>query len=194
MTASTGSLGIEAVLPEVRVLEPKRHLDERGHFCETYNQRCLAALGIDCSFVQDNESLSHRQGTVRGLHFQSGSFAQAKLVRVARGAVFDVVVDLRRGSPRFGQFQSFHISDENESQVFIPIGFGHGFCTLAPATLVQYKVSSCYSSKHDTGVRWDDPDLAIPWPLKGNAPILSAKDQGLPNLRDHPALFTYEGS
>jgi len=174
-------------------LEPKRHLDERGHFCETYNRRRLADLGIEWGFVQDNESLSHHEGTVRGLHFQTDGFAQAKLVRVARGAIFDVVVDLRRGSPRFGRHQSFHVSDENESQVFIPIGFGHGFCTLAPATLVQYKVSQHHSSEHDTGVRWDDPDLAIPWPLKGRAPILSGKDQSLSRLRDHPALFTYEG-
>lgn len=183
--------GGTTILPEVRLLKGQRHRDDRGHFCETFHRQRLAELGIDCAFVQDNESLSLQRHTIRGLHFQTGSHAQAKLVRVISGAVFDVVVDLRRGSPRFGRYQSFALSADEEAQLFVPEGFGHGFCTLEVRTLVQYKVSCYYAPDHDSGLRWDDPDLAIAWPLEEGDPVLSDKDRRLPLLRDHPNLFTY---
>lgn len=191
MTVLANMGGGAAILPEVRLVTGKRHRDERGHFCETFHQERLAAQGIDCRFVQDNESLSLRQHTIRGLHFQTGAHAQAKLVRVVAGAIFDVVVDLRRGSPRFGCHQVFELTDREEVQLFVPEGFGHGFCTLEERTLVHYKVSRHYAPDHDSGLRWDDPDLAIPWPLGGEAPVLSDKDRCLPLLRDHPGLFIF---
>ncbi|HMB76852.1 MAG TPA: dTDP-4-dehydrorhamnose 3,5-epimerase [Kiloniellaceae bacterium] len=182
-----------AILPEVRLITGKRHRDDRGHFCETFHQGRLAQQGIECPFVQDNESLSLQRLTLRGLHFQTGEHAQAKLMRVVAGAVFDVVVDLRRGSPRFGCHQVFELSAEEEALLFVPEGFGHGFCTLEDRTLVHYKVSRHHAPDHDSGLRWDDPDLAIAWPLDDAAPILSEKDRCLPRLRDHPNLFTYAG-
>ena len=183
--------GGAVALPEVRLIAPTRHLDARGYLSETYNRARWADWGIVCDFVQDNESLSLKPHTLRGLHFQTGDEAQAKLVRVVSGAIFDVVVDIRRGSPRFGRFQSFRLAAEQETQLFVPEGFAHGFCTLEPRTLVQYKVSRHHAPAQESGLRWDDPELAIPWPLDGAAPILSEKDLQLPFLRDHGALFVY---
>ena len=183
---------LDAALPGPRILQATRFADERGHFSETYNRKELEALGISCSFIQDNESLSSAVGTIRGLHFQIGPVAQTKLVRVARGAVFDVAVDIREGSPTFGQYGAIELSAVNGRQLFIPAGFAHGFCTLEPETLVIYKVDRYYSPEHDRGIRWDDPTLAVPWPLHGRAAVLSKRDQHLPLLSELETCFTYE--
>jgi dTDP-4-dehydrorhamnose 3,5-epimerase len=171
-------------IPEVRLIVPDRFRDERGYFSETYSRRDFAAAGIDDEFVQDNHSLSTRSGTVRGLHYQLAPFAQAKLVRVARGAMLDVAVDLRRGSPTFGRHVAQTLSAALWSQLFVPVGFAHGFCTLEPDTEVVYKVTAPYSRAHDRGVRWDDSAFAIPWPIAAGEAILSEKDRALPLLRD----------
>jgi dTDP-4-dehydrorhamnose 3,5-epimerase len=171
-------------LPEVRLVVPDRFGDDRGFFSETYSRRALAAAGIVDEFVQDNHSLSARPGTVRGLHYQAPPFAQAKLVRVTRGAVFDVAVDLRRGSPTFGRHASCTLSAEAWNQVFVPEGFAHGFCTLEPGTEVVYKVTAYYSREHDRGIRWDDPELGISWPVDSAAAVLSDKDRALPKLAE----------
>jgi dTDP-4-dehydrorhamnose 3,5-epimerase len=163
---------------------PGKFADERGFFSETYNRQELSAAGLDGEFVQDNHSLSRRPGTLRGLHFQLEPFAQAKLVRVIRGAVLDVVVDLRRSSPTFGQHVSVVLSAEAWNQLLVPVGCAHGFCTTEPDTEVCYKVSAAYSREHDRGLRWDDPSLAIAWPLPEGGPVLSAKDARLPLLAE----------
>jgi len=175
----TEPLSIDAV----RLIRPRRHADERGYFVELWNREVFAAAGIDTDFVQDNASLSRSAGTVRGLHFQRLPKAQAKLVRVVAGAVFDVAVDLRRGSPTFGRHVSAILTAEGGEQLFVPVGFAHGFCTLEPDTEVAYKVSSSYAPGHDAGVLWNDPDIGIEWPLNGRPPILSQKDTSLPRLR-----------
>ena len=163
---------------------PDKFADERGFFSETYNRQELSAAGLDGEFVQDNHSLSHRPGTLRGLHFQLAPFAQAKLVRVVRGAVLDVVVDLRRSSPTFGRHVSIVLSAEAWNQLLVPVGCAHGFCTIEPDTEVCYKVTEKYSREHDRGIRWDDPSLAIDWPLSNGGPFLSDKDSRLPRLAD----------
>lgn len=171
---------IEGIL----LVEPKRHHDMRGFFCETYNAAALEKQGISVQFVQDNVSLSTGAGTVRGLHYQSPPFAQSKLIRVVRGAIFDVVVDIRNGSPTFGKHISIELSAENALQLFIPEGFAHGFATLRPLTEIAYKVSAPYSHDHDQGIFWDDPALRIRWPISTDKAILSAKDSSLPVLRE----------
>ncbi|TVR99181.1 MAG: dTDP-4-dehydrorhamnose 3,5-epimerase [Rhodospirillales bacterium] len=181
------SLGI----PEIRVLTPKRHGDHRGFFSEVYNRQVLAAAGIDIDFVQDNHSLSIAKATVRGLHFQTPPFAQDKLVRVVRGAVFDVAVDLRRGSPTQGQHVSVILSADDWNQLLVPIGFAHGFMTLEPNTDVIYKVSNYYSSQHDKGLLWNDPELGIAWPMGADQAVLTDKDRGLPRLKDLMTTFDY---
>lgn len=181
-------------IPEVLVLKPKRFGDGRGFFSETYSRRVLAEVGIDVEFVQDNHSLSGRSGTVRGLHFQTGTFAQAKLIRVTRGAIFDVAVDLRRDSPTYGSHVAAELSADAWNQIFIPVGFAHGLCTLAPDTEVQYKVSAYYAPDHDRGVLWNDPDLRIVWPVDEDTALLSEKDQHQPRLRDLPDLFDRAGA
>ena len=179
------SLAIDAV----RLIRPRRIPDSRGYFAETWNQRGFAEAGIEVVFVQDNYSYSRASGTVRGLHYQRSPRGQAKLVRVARGAIFDVAVDLRRGSPSFGEHVAVRLSAEEGSQLFLPVGFAHGFCTLEPDTEVAYKISEFYSPEHDTGILWNDPDLGIEWPLKGRTPIMSDKDQKLPRLAEIEAPF-----
>jgi dTDP-4-dehydrorhamnose 3,5-epimerase len=177
----------ETAIPEVKIILPRRQGDHRGFFSETYNKNALASLGIDMEFVQDNHSLSAEKGVVRGLHFQIQPFAQDKLVRVVRGSIFDVAVDLRRSSPSFGGHVSVVLSVEAWNQLLIPKGFAHGFCTLEPDTEVIYKVSSYYSPQHDRGVFWADRDLKIPWPVQCEDAILSDKDKRLPafaELRD----------
>jgi len=176
---------------EVLLLRPTQHRDERGFFSETYNQRALASIGIDVQFVQDNHVLSRAKGTIRGLHFQSHPFAQDKLVRVIRGAIFDVAVDLRVGSPTFGQHVSSIINANTWNQIFIPVGFAHGLATLEPNTEVIYKVSSRYSPQHDKGLLWNDPVLAIDWPVNEAKAILSEKDKQLPTLDQLPDYFEY---
>ena len=174
----------------VKMLIPRKHGDRRGFFSEVYNQRALAQAGIDVEFVQDNHSLSAERGTVRGLHFQAPPFAQDKLVRVVRGAVFDVAVDLRRGSTTYGQHVSALLSAEAWNQLLVPIGFAHGFMTLEPDTEVIYKVSNYYAPEHDKGLLWNDPDLAIRWPLDTAMAVLSPKDDDLPRLAELDSPFS----
>ncbi len=177
-------------IPDVMVVRPKRFGDHRGFFSETYSRKAFAAAGVDVEFIQDNHSLSAEAGTVRGLHFQIGADAQDKLIRVVRGAVVDVAVDIRRGSPTYGRHVSRVLSAENWEQLFVPIGFAHGFCTLEPDTEVVYKVSAYYAPSNDRGLLWNDPALAIDWRLDGRAPKLSDKDKAHPTLADLPAYFS----
>lgn len=183
---------VDPRLPEVRMIRPRRHGDARGFFMETYNLSALAAAGITDVFVQDNLSLSQSAGTVRGLHFQTPPFAQAKLVRCSRGRLLDVAVDVRTGSPSYGRYVAAELSAENASQLFIPAGFAHGFVTLEPGTEIQYKVSAPYSAAHDAGILWCDPALDIPWPVSTEAAVLSEKDRRLPRLADYNSPFRYE--
>ena len=167
-------------------LVPKRHGDARGWFMESYNRRTLQALGIDACFVQDNQSLSRPVGTVRGLHFQVPPFAQAKLVGVLAGAILDVVVDIRRGSPTFGRHVAVELTAAGGEQLYVPEGFAHGFCTIEPDSMIFYKVTNYYSGEHDWGIRWDDPALAIDWPVAAGAATLSKKDSAWPTLAESP--------
>jgi dTDP-4-dehydrorhamnose 3,5-epimerase len=180
---------ISTAIPGVLSIRPERYEDARGHFVETYNRRAFVAAGIDAAFVQDNQSLSRRRGTLRGLHFQIPPFAQAKLVRVLRGAILDVVVDLRHGSPSFGRHLTVELTDRDDAALFVPVGCAHGFCTLVDDAIVAYKVSNFYSRDHDLGVRWNDPALAIDWPVGPNDAIVSDKDRALPLLADLPRYF-----
>jgi dTDP-4-dehydrorhamnose 3,5-epimerase len=179
----------ELAIPGLKLLRPKKLADARGFFSEVYNARAMQAAGIDTAFVQDNQSYSTAAGTIRGLHFQLPPHAQAKLVRVVRGRVLDVAVDLRRGSPTYARHVSVELSAESWTQLLIPVGFAHGFCTLEPDTEVFYKVSAHYAPEADAGVAWNDPDLAISWPLAAAAPVLSDKDLRLPRLRDFETPF-----
>ena len=171
-------------IPDIRVLSPKKFGDRRGFFSETYNKQAFAALGIDIDFVQDNHSYSADRGTVRGLHFQTPPFAQDKLVRVERGSVFDIAVDLRQGSSSYGRHVSAVLSAEAWNQILVPIGFAHGFMTLEPDTEVIYKVSNYYAPDHDKGLLWNDPALGINWPISEDEAVLSEKDRKLPRLAE----------
>ena len=177
-------------LPEVFELTPAKHGDGRGFFSETYNAQRLGEAGLSISFVQDNHSYSAAKGVLRGLHFQMSPRAQDKLVRVVKGSIFDVAVDIRRGSPRFGMWCSLIVSAERWNQILVPKGFAHGFLTLEDNTEVIYKTSDYYAPDYDRAIRYDDPTLGIDWPLHGD-PILSAKDQAAPVLRDIDTGFTY---
>lgn len=179
-------------IPEVKLIHTRKFGDHRGFFSETWSRSAFEKAGIDTDFLQDNHSLSATPGTLRGLHFQIPPFAQAKLVRVSRGAVFDVAVDIRRGSPSFGRWVGAVLSAAEWNQMYVPKGFAHGFVTLEPDTEVQYKVDAPYAPEHDRGILWSDPDIAVIWPLNGNAPILSGKDEALPRLADIPAYFEVE--
>ena len=181
-------------IPEVKLLRMRRHCDERGFFSEIYSRRALADAGIDSDFVQDNHSFSDPPGVVRGLHFQIPPFAQDKLVRVVRGAIFDVAVDLRQGSPTRGRHVAQIIRAEDWMQLFIPAGFAHGFCTLEPQTEVLYKVTAYYSPAHERGLRWNDPELDIAWPVATDAAILSDKDRRHPTLAALPVHFRYQSN
>jgi dTDP-4-dehydrorhamnose 3,5-epimerase len=173
----------DTALPEVKLLRLRRFEDSRGSFSETYSRAGWAAAGIDLEFVQDNQSLSRAAGTVRGLHFQRPPMAQAKLIRVLQGAILDVVVDIRPGSPRFRRFTAVELDAREGSQLFVPAeGFAHGFCTLLPGTVVLYKVSAPYAPEHERGILWCDPALAIPWPVPPDAAVLSDRDRGNPTL------------
>jgi len=180
-------------LPEVLLIRPVRHGDHRGYFAETWNRERFREHGIDLAFVQDNQSRSAVAGTLRGLHIQRPPYMQAKLVRVLRGRIYDIAVDIRRGSPTFGQHVGAELTVEGLEQLLVPRGFLHGFVTLEPDTEVFYKVDNCYAPDHDTGVRWDDPDLGIGWPLAGGTttPTLSAKDQGLPGFHELAAAEAF---
>lgn len=176
-------------IPDVKLLAPVRHEDDRGHLCETWNRRRLAEGGIDVEFVQDNQSLSRSVGTVRGLHFQTPPWSQAKLVRVVRGRIFDVAIDLRAASPSYGQSVSVELSADDMKQLFVPSGFAHGFCTLEDNTEVLYKVDNYYSAAHDSGLYWLDDDLKIDWPVGEQQAVVSDKDRGLSAFRDFVSPF-----
>lgn len=169
-------------IPDVILVKPRRLDDERGFFSEVYSRRDFAEIGLALEFVQDNHARSVARGTVRGLHFQLPPHAQDKLIRVTRGAVFDVAVDLRRSSPTFGRHVAVELSEANWSQLFVPAGFAHGYCTLTAEAEVLYKASKPYSAEHDRGLAWDDPALGIAWPVTADDAILSEKD------RRHPPL------
>lgn len=171
---------VQIALSDVKLLKENVFKDERGYFTETYNARKMAAVGIDCHFVQDNLAHSIHCGTVRGLHLQIAPAAQAKLVRVIRGRILDVVVDLRRHSPTFGQHALFELSAGNHTQLLVPADFAHGYCTLEPNTEVAYKVDHFYAPALERGILWNDPELAIPWPVDSATATVSVRDQALP--------------
>lgn len=171
-------------IPDVKLLAPKRFDDERGFFAETYNMRLMSDINLPSLFVQDNHSMSRRRGTVRGLHFQMPPRAQHKLLWVIRGAVLDVAVDLRKGSPWFGEHVSTVLSAKDGRQIFVPAGFAHGFCTMVPNTEVVYKVSDSYAPEYEAGIFWNDSDLGIDWPTTEDRAVVSPRDMALPRLRD----------
>ncbi|MDO9707161.1 dTDP-4-dehydrorhamnose 3,5-epimerase [Paracraurococcus lichenis] len=176
-------------LPGPVLVTPRRFGDHRGFFLETWSARDFAALGIPDVFVQDNHSLSARAGTIRGMHFQRPPHAQAKLVRALRGAILDIAVDIRRSSPTYGQHVAAELTAENARQLYVPVGFAHGFCTLTPDTEVAYKVTDLYAPDCDAGIAWDDPDLGLPWPFAAAEVQLSDKDRRAPRLRDIAPAF-----
>jgi dTDP-4-dehydrorhamnose 3,5-epimerase len=182
----------DTALPGVKLIQPVRHGDARGYFSEVYREDALRRAGIAIDFVQDNQSMSAAAGVLRGLHFQTPPMAQAKLIRVIAGAIVDVAVDIRRGSPHYGKHVAVVLSADEGNQLLVPEGFAHGFCTLEPNTTVIYKVNRYYSPENDAGMRWNDPALGIDWRLGGREPVLSDKDRRHPTLAELPACFTYE--
>ncbi|WP_025899208.1 dTDP-4-dehydrorhamnose 3,5-epimerase [Sneathiella glossodoripedis] len=182
---------IETAIKDVKIMEPGKFGDHRGFFSETWNKKALAEAGIAADFVQDNHAFSAARGTVRGLHYQCGEYAQGKLVRVTRGAVLDVAVDIRRGSPTFGQHVAVELSAENWRQLWVPAGFAHGYVTLSADVEFLYKVDNDYSPAHEAGIIWNDPDLQIDWKITAEEAKLSDKDKVLPRLKDQHQLFDY---
>ena len=180
---------ITTTLPDVLLIEPTVLGDARGFFMESYRLDLFAAQGLDISFIQDNHAKSEREHVLRGLHFQLPPMAQTKLVRVTAGAVYDVVVDLRQGSPTYGKWEGFTLSAENFRQLLVPKGFAHGYLTLEPHTEFLYKVDALYAPDLDTGISWDDPDLAVDWPCRD--PLLSSKDQNLGPFAQFNSPFTF---
>jgi dTDP-4-dehydrorhamnose 3,5-epimerase len=178
-------------ISEIVEITPARHADDRGFFSEVWGKCALELLGLAHEFVQDNHSLSVNAGILRGLHYQEPPFAQTKLVRVVRGAIFDVAVDIRHGSPTFGKWVGLTISAASWNQILVPEGFAHGFLTLEPNTEVLYKVSAPYSREHDRGIFWNDPTIAIDWPIENREPVLSEKDKAAPSLAELRAAFNY---
>lgn len=181
---------IKTKFADAIVIEPKVFGDHRGFFTESYNKELFKQNGIDMDFIQDNHSLSQQPGTLRGMHYQLNDKAQTKLVRVTRGAIYDVIVDIRKGSPTYGEWQGFILSADNKRQLLVPKGFAHGFCTIVENTEVQYKVDELYSPEHDRGIAWNDPALNINWPF--NNPVLSEKDTEHPTLTEADNNFTWE--
>lgn len=177
-------------IPGVILIEPRTFADARGFFMETYSAPAFRDLGIDCVFVQDNHSLSTRRGTIRGLHFQAPPHAQAKLVRVLRGSIFDVTVDLRSASPTYGKWCAATLTASGGEQLFVPRGFAHGFCTLRPDVEVAYKVDDVYVPDCDCGLVWNDPALAIVWPLPAQEIVVSEKDAALAGFAGFSSPFT----
>jgi dTDP-4-dehydrorhamnose 3,5-epimerase len=176
-------------IPDVKLITPRRFTDPRGFFSETWVQSRFADAGIPGPFLQDNHAVSTGAGVLRGLHCQIGRNAQGKLLRCVRGAIYDVAVDVRQGSPTFGRYVGVEISADNWQQIWIPAGFLHAYCTLTEATEVIYKVTGAYDKAAERGVIWNDPDIGIRWPVSADDVILSDKDKMLPRLRDLPALF-----
>ena len=184
------SFTIQALcIPNVIVLTPRTFRDTRGWFRKTYVADVFREIGIDCCFVQENHSLSSERGTIRGLHFQVPPEQQAKLVRVVKGSIFDVAVDLRRSSPTYRRWCGATLSAAEGNQIFVPRGFAHGFCTLEPETEVVYKVDGRYAPACDAGLIWNDPDLAVAWPIQPSEAVLSDKDMRLPRLSDFSSPF-----
>jgi dTDP-4-dehydrorhamnose 3,5-epimerase len=177
------------------IIVPKRHVDARGWFAESFQKKRLKDIGISCEFVQDNLTRTLYAGTLRGLHFQLPPAAQAKLVGPVHGRILDVAVDIRRGSPTYGGSISVELSAESGQQLYVPVGFAHGFFTLEDSVLVSYKVSDYYTAELDTGIRWNDPDVAFAWPAPrgGSDIMISDKDRGLPFLRGFSSPFEYDG-
>ena len=173
-----------------KLIKPIRHGDHRGFFSETYSRKDYEAYGIDMAFVQDNQSVSQKRGTIRGLHFQAPPHAQAKLVRCGSGAIYDVVVDVRRGSPNYGMWEGYELSAENGHQLYVPVGFAHGFVTLEPNSEILYRCSDYYAPSSEGAVLWSDPDVGIEWPVH-DAPILSEKDEAAPCLKEFETPFIY---
>lgn len=171
------------------ILEPNVFGDHRGFFLESYNEKVFEEIGLNYSFIQDNQSLSVEAGTLRGLHYQLAPYAQTKLVRVIRGAIYDVILDIRKGSPTYGKWQGFILTEANKRQLLVPRGFAHGFCTLVKNTEVLYKVDNYYSAQHDRGIQWNDPHLNIDWHVK--EPILSDKDAKHPSFKDAENNFEF---
>jgi dTDP-4-dehydrorhamnose 3,5-epimerase len=182
---------IDTALVEVKIVLPRRIRDARGFFSELWNARDFSLVGIDAAFVQDNHVCSPVKGTLRGLHFQLPPAAQGKLMRVSRGAIFDVAVDIRRGSPTFGHHVGAVLSADNWHQLWVPTGFAHGYCTLEDDTEVQYKVTDYYSPPHERGITWSDPELLITWPVSAETAIVSERDRQFPRLAEQPDLFEY---
>jgi len=176
-------------IPDVMILATKRYPDSRGYFTELYNAQALADSGIAEPFVQDNLSLSAKTGTIRGLHFQVPPYSQAKLVRVSKGRILDVAVDIRPASPTFGHHVAIEISADNGLQIYIPHGFAHGFCTLEPDTEVVYKVTSYYAPQAEGGILWSDSQLRIDWPVSAENAVVSDKDAVLPVLKEFSSVF-----
>jgi len=175
------------------LIQPLRHGDARGYFTETFRvDRFAHELG-SVEFCQENESLSAKTGTIRGLHFQTEPFAQGKLVRCVSGALLDVAVDIRRGSPTFGKWIAVELSAADGRQLWVPPGFAHGFCTLEPNTMLIYKVTAYYDHASDKGLAWDDPEIGIEWPAAADPDTLSPKDRAQPKLAELPTYFSYEG-
>jgi dTDP-4-dehydrorhamnose 3,5-epimerase len=181
-------------LPGVALLRPRQFADQRGSFTETYNEKTFRAAGITTKFVQDNQSFSAKRGTIRGLHFQLPPAAQTKLVRVLRGSVYDVAVDLRAGSPAYGRWVGETLTADGGEQLFVPRGFAHAFCTLEADTVVAYKVDDFYAPASDSGLIWNDPTLAIDWPVAADDVVLSDKDLRLGRFADFASPFKYEGN
>jgi dTDP-4-dehydrorhamnose 3,5-epimerase len=179
-------------IADLLLVTPRRFNDPRGFFSETFNAARFAEIGIPGPFVQDNQSLSHAAGVVRGLHCQIGAAAQGKLIRCVRGAIWDVAVDIRQGSPTYGRHCGVELSADNWRQLWIPVGFLHGFCTLQPASEVVYKVTAPYDPASERGVLWNDPDLALPWPVAPDQALLSDKDLALAALADAAGWFPAE--
>ncbi len=180
-------------IPDVKLITPKRFGDHRGWFSETWNRDKLAASGVRIDWIQDNHSYAAQRGVVRGLHFQVPPFAQDKLVRCARGRILDVAVDIRRGSPSYGRHVAVELTAAGGEQLLAPRGFAHAFCTLEADCEVLYKVSGKYSPEHDRGVIWNDPELAIDWPVSEEEAVLSEKDAQLPRLAELPTYFEWSG-
>lgn len=176
-------------IPDVLVIEPSLHCDERGFFMETYKFSEFAAFGLGEQFVQDNQSQSTR-AVLRGLHYQRNPMAQGKMIRVLEGEIFDVAVDLRKGSPTYGRWVGMSLSAADQRMLYVPDGFAHGFCVLSEKADVLYKVTREYSAEHDAGIIWNDPDIAISWPVR--EPIISGKDAALPRLKEIDTGFIYK--
>jgi dTDP-4-dehydrorhamnose 3,5-epimerase len=183
---------ISTGIADVKEIRPVRHRDSRGFFSEIFREDVLRRHGVDVAFIQENHSLSVDRGVVRGLHFQVPPKAQAKLVRVAAGAVFDVTVDIRWGSPSYGRHVAIVLSAADGNQLFVPEGFAHGFCTLEPNSEIVYKVNRYYSAEHDRGLAWNDPELGIAWPVSAAEALLSDKDRGQPPLAALPPHYHYQ--